>query len=170
LKNFKIANVVATADVGIRLDLKQLSKDLTISYNPRKYHGIVAYFKDSQTHGRVSIFASGKLISVGTKSEKQAQEDITRTMTKLGITPNEGIKTLVVRNIVATTDLGYDINLEEIRGGIYEPEQFPGVILQSKTNPRVKILLFASGKAVMVGLQNTSEIPKIIEEIKSFIK
>lgn len=173
-KHFTIVNVVATADVGTKLDLKRLSKAPAISYNPLKYRGMVAYFKDSQTHGKVSVFSSGKLISVGAKSVKQAKEDVKRTLTKLsklGIkVPKKTIETLAVRNIVATANLGRPVDLEQITEGIYEPEQFPGAILQSKTNPHVKVLLFASGKVVIAGLQNTSIIPPIIEEIKILTK
>ena len=40
-----------------------------------------------------------------------------------------------------------------LRGVIYEPEQFPGAVLRPKNLKGVTALLFASGKAAIAGLR-----------------
>jgi len=67
-----IVNVVATAALNQRLDLNELRKFREILHDSEIYGGRVAYFKSSNMNGKVSIFASGKMISVGTKSEEEA--------------------------------------------------------------------------------------------------
>ena len=79
MPELEIVNVVATADMHQQVDLIQISQlDYTI-YGPEKYGGRCAYLKTPEMHGKVSIFLSGKLISVGSKSPEQAQRDLKRT-------------------------------------------------------------------------------------------
>ena len=65
-----------------------------------------------------------------------------------------------VRNIVATADLGGDIDLEKaayfLGRTMYEPEQFAGVIYRMD-EPNVVFLIFASGKLVIVGAKTEEE-------------
>jgi len=65
-----IVNVVATAALNQRLDLDELGKFREILHDPSIYGGRAAYFKSPNMKGKVSIFASGKMISVGTKNVK----------------------------------------------------------------------------------------------------
>jgi TATA-box binding protein (TBP) (component of TFIID and TFIIIB) len=67
-----IVNVVATADLNQEVDLFELANLKEIVYDSEIYGGRVAYFKLSDMEGKVSIFSSGKMISVGTKSDKTA--------------------------------------------------------------------------------------------------
>jgi len=54
------------------MDFSKLNQFVEITHNLHTYQGRVAYFKASKMEGKVSIFKSGKMISVGTKSEAQA--------------------------------------------------------------------------------------------------
>ena len=65
----KIVNVVATATLNQQMDLVGLKQFREIIHDSDVYGGSVAYFQTSTMTGKVSIFNSGKLISVGTKSE-----------------------------------------------------------------------------------------------------
>ena len=123
--------------------------------------------------GKVSIFSSGKLISVGTKSLKQAQQDLDITVT---ILVSEGsIKPISIvaglRNIVAVQNIGTTVDLEEmalIVDGIYEPEQFPGLILR-QDNPKVTYLVFSSGKIVITGCKSLEDLDKDASKIKEIL-
>jgi len=72
MTNVKIVNVVATATLNQCMDFSKLNQFVEITHNLHTYQGRVAYFKASKMEGKVSIFKSGKMISVGTKSEAQA--------------------------------------------------------------------------------------------------
>lgn len=170
-----IVNVVATAVLNQKVDLCELGKFGEIIHNPEIYGGRVAYFKSSNMKGKVSIFSSGKMISVGTKSEKRAAcelEIVKKYLVEKGL-----IKPTVleckVRNIVAMIDFGESINLEELAEKykvIYEPEQFPGGILKIDEPYKASILIFASGKAIVAGLSSSIQIKPVIQKIVSMIE
>ena len=77
---------------------------------------------------------------------------------------------IVVQNIVATADLGGELNLNEVAMGLglenveYEPEQFPGLVYRVK-EPRVVMLLFSSGKIVCAGGKNTEDVSTAVEKV-----
>jgi len=80
-----------------------------------------------------------------------------------------------VQNIVASSDLGTEINLNAIAISLglerveYEPEQFPGLVYRLD-EPKVVVLLFGSGKLVCTGARKPQDVEaavnKITEELK----
>lgn len=125
-------------------------------------------------HGKVTIFPSGKLISVGTKSPSQAEEDLNTTHDTLAqnrlIQPTQ-IK-MNLRNLVAVLHLDKTIDLETLafeQPVIYEPEQFPGAILKT-TQPKATYLIFASGKIVIPGTRTLDELQEAAEKIKKILE
>ena len=83
---------------------------------------------------------------------------------------------VVVQNIVASSDLCQEINLNAIAISLglerveYEPEQFPGLVYRLD-EPKVVVLLFGSGKLVCTGARQPSDVEeavsKITEELRS---
>jgi transcription initiation factor TFIID TATA-box-binding protein len=77
---------------------------------------------------------------------------------------------IVVQNMVATANLGGELNLTETAIGLglenieYEPEQFPGLVYRIK-EPKVALLLFSSGKIVCAGARNTDDVSKAVEKL-----
>ena len=78
----EIVNVVATADLQQQVSLTEISRLPHTIHDQEIYGGRVAYLKTPEMHGKVTIFPSGKLISVGTRSPQQAQEDIQTSPTR----------------------------------------------------------------------------------------
>jgi transcription initiation factor TFIID TATA-box-binding protein len=170
-----IVNVVATAALNQEMDFEELRRYGEIFYDSDVYGGRVAYFKTKQMQGRVSIFSSGKMISVGTKSEAQAQKEL--NLARQFLAEKSLIKEVELepktQNIVATADFEQPINLEELAQetrAIYEPEQFPGAILRQDKPFKTSILIFASGKTVIAGLKNSTQIEPTIQTIRSLIE
>lgn len=171
----RIVNVVATASVGQKVDLYDLEKYKEIRHDPEIYGGRVAYFKLPTMKGRVTIFPSGKMISVGTKTEKDASKELAlaqrfliskRLVTPCKLTPK-------TQNLVATAELEANINLEKLAETsriIYEPEQFPGGILRVEKPYRATILVFASGKAVIAGLTSSNQLKAVAEELETIAR
>ena len=123
--------------------------------------------------GKVSIFLSGKLISVGTNSPEHAQQDLDTTVKIL--VSKRLIKPVkveaVIRNIVTVQNIGTTVALEELSlvvGGIYEPEQIPGLILR-QDKPKVTYLVFSSGKIVIAGSRSLEDVHKAASKIKAII-
>jgi len=174
---FKIVNVVSTALLDRPMELESLHELFPheVVHDQEIYGGRVAYFKSKGMKGKVSIFTSGKMISIGTKSVERATKEL-KTVAK---TLNASLKTKPkIQNIVATADLKTSIDLESFLNqtqkekqfhAIYEPEQFPGVIIKFPVaqNSEATILLFSSGKLVCVGLTRYDHIQKAVEFLTS---
>lgn len=168
----EVVNVVATATLDHSIDLKSLAIHFPaiVSYDPKVY--FAAYFKSREMKGKVSIFQSGKMISVGTRSEEEARRELTSVA---NILSREGIAKLKskpeIQNVVMIADLGFKPDLEatikavhlvEGAKAIYEPEQFPGMIIRLPESARATILLFSSGKMVCAGLKNHVDIHALL--------
>jgi TATA-box binding protein (TBP) (component of TFIID and TFIIIB) len=174
---YRIVNVVSTAVLDRPVDLESLHKlfPLEIIHDQEIYGGRVAYFKSKKMQGKVSIFPSGKMISIGTKSVARATQElklVARTLEAcLKIEPQ-------IQSIVAIADLKTPIDLESFLTlvqaekqfhVIYEPEQFPGAIIKFPIieGSNATILLFSSGKVVCVGLTRYAYIQKAMELLAS---
>lgn len=165
----RIVNVVATADLGQPVDLIRVSLLPDVVFDQEVYGGRVAYFKSSDTFGKVSVFFSGKLISVGSRSEGQAGHDL---LLAHGLLASNGLIEKVelepiTRNIVATIALPASIDIEFFAAetdAIYEPEQFPAAIFKTQ-NPKTTYLVFSSGKIVITGVKSMDHLEKAAEDI-----
>jgi len=153
---------VATSELGQCVDLEGVGGLEGAIYDPRTYGGRAAYLKTPCMHGKVTIFLSGKLISVGTRSPKEAQRDLDTavdTLSKAGLAASVEVRARI-RNMVAVLDLGGPVSLEELAekvNCIYEPELFPGLMMKSNM-PKATYLIFASGKVVIAGCRNLEEL------------
>ncbi|MHC1636202.1 MAG: TATA-box-binding protein, partial [Candidatus Methanospirareceae archaeon] len=80
-----------------------------------------------------------------------------------------------VQNIVASTDLGVELNLGAIAVGLglegmeYEPEVFPGLVYRVE-DPDSAILIFSSGKLVITGCRTKEECEKAVEVLLKDLK
>lgn len=169
----RIVNVVLTADLRQKIDLPSLSKLEWVRSNFAKYPA--AYMKTPDMVGRVTIFSSGKIISVGTTSVSRAKlelREVTGHLVGSGVIKPVRLTTRV-QNIVATFDLGCEFELErfvrEANDLIYEPEQFPGVIHWHR-DPKLTSLLFGSGKGVVAGARTINELHAGLEEIGLLVR
>jgi transcription initiation factor TFIID TATA-box-binding protein len=75
---------------------------------------------------------------------------------------------LKIQNIVASASLGGMIDLEKcaysLRRTMYEPEQFPGLIYRM-SEPKVVILIFASGKLVCTGAKKEEDVYEAVGKL-----
>jgi transcription initiation factor TFIID TATA-box-binding protein len=169
-----IVNVVATAALGQKLDLEELGKHPQVLHNAQTYGGRVAYFRSRHFKGEVSIFSSGKMISVGAKSKAEAFHAL--ECAKDFLIKEGFVETVVlkkeIQNMVLVADLGKDVNLENLAQNckmIYEPEQFPGGILRMDEFG-VAVLIYASGKAVIAGVKNSKDITEIVRKVEDVVE
>jgi transcription initiation factor TFIID TATA-box-binding protein len=75
-----------------------------------------------------------------------------------------------VENIVASTRIKAELNLEDIAFSLenaeYEPEQFPGLVYRV-SDPRVAFLLFSSGRIICTGARKIEDINRALNKFKS---
>jgi len=171
----KVVNVVATAILDRPIHIDYLPKIFPekVLYDPATY--FCAYFKAERMKGKVSIFPSGKMISVGTRSEEEAKQDL---IFVANILERNGIAKLKeppkVQNVIVITNLERRLDLEKIfkvlPDSIYEPGQFPGLIHRMRDlNPSIVALIFASGKIVCVGAKSEKQAKKAVKNLLSKI-
>ena len=161
-KDIKVVNIVISTSLKHDVPLEKMAATLSnTEYNPEQFPGLVIRIKEPKTSAL--IFSSGKVVCTGARSMEKVEESIRKiikSLEKIGIkiTIKPEIK---IQNIVASAGLGGGINLEKATYSLgktmYEPEQFPGLIYRM-AEPKVVILLFASGKLVCTGAKHEEDV------------
>ena len=169
-----IENVVATGTLNEKVDLNSIVRNFVeAEYDPARFPGLVFRLKDPKTS--TLVFTSGKMVCTGAKSEKLAEKAIATVVQRL---KKGGVKIankaiVQVQNIVASVNLGGQIRLEEVAKrfprSMYEPEQFPGVIVRI-LKPKVVFLVFASGKLVCTGATKQADVFKAVNDLHTALE
>ncbi len=109
-----IENVVASASIDQKLDLKDVTKKFPdVQWHPEQFPGAVFRLRSPKT--ATLLFSTGKMVCTGAKSEELAKKAVKTVVQKLR---QGGIKvkkeaTVTIQNIVASINLGGKIHLEE---------------------------------------------------------
>lgn len=160
----------STADLGVRLDLKQIAlRCRNTEFNPRRFAAVIMRLREPRA--TALVFASGKLVITGTKSSHNsslATKKIAYILERVGFQPSSYIN-FKVQNIVGTVDVGYPIRLEGVAFAhptfsSYEPELFPGLIYRL-VQPRVVLLIFVSGKVVITGAKTEDQLVEGLKKV-----
>jgi len=169
----KIQNVVAVATLDQKIDLLAIMKAFrNVEYRPKRFPGLVFRLKRPKT--ATLIFTTGKMVCTGAKSEKQARSAVKKVVREL---KTNGIIILgkpkiVIQNMVASANLHGKIDLEAmsdvLENVMYEPEQFPGLIYRM-TEPKVVLLVFASGKLVITGAKREEQVHEAADKIRAIL-
>jgi len=169
-----IQNVVASATLNQKVDLNAVVKGYPgVEYRPEQFPGLVFRLKRPKT--ATLIFSSGKMVCTGAKSEKESRRavmKVTKELKKGGIIVISKPE-LKIQNIVASASLGGMIDLEKaaytLGKTMYEPEQFPGLIYRMD-EPKVVILLFASGKLVCTGAKKEQDVHDAVRKLHGILE
>jgi transcription initiation factor TFIID TATA-box-binding protein len=169
-----IENVVASATINQKIDLNAVVKGYPgVEYRPEQFPGLVFRLKRPKT--ATLIFSSGKMVCTGAKSEKEAKRAVMKVVKELkkGGIIIIGKPELKIQNIVASAGVGGMIDLEKaaysLGHSMYEPEQFPGLIYRM-AEPKVVILLFASGKLVCTGAKKEEDVYVAVEKLHTLLE
>ncbi len=174
--DFVITNMVASASLGLELDLYALANKIPeIEYEPEQFPGAILKFKDPKAS--LLLFKNGKVVCVGCKRRDMIEKTIQKTIKMLTPYAKKITKTkkphIEITNIVASASLGLELDLYKIAYKIkdveYEPEQFPGAILKFK-DPKASLLLFKNGKVICAGAKNEKEIKLVLIKAKQLLK
>jgi len=165
----KIVNQVVTADLGCKLVLEPITSKLSATeYNPEQFPGLVLRIKEPKSS--ILLFTSGKIVCAGTKSiddSKTAVNNAIKLLNKIGYKIDSNPE-LSVQNMVASGNLGFDLNLNhlamKLRNTEYEPEQFPGLVYKIK-EPHASFLLFSNGNLVCTGTKNEEDIYEALDKL-----
>ncbi|CAK0781405.1 TATA-box-binding protein [Coccomyxa viridis] len=165
----QLQNIVATVNLGVKLDLKNVALHArNAEFNPKRFSAVIMRIRDPKT--TALMFASGKVVVTGAKSEddaRNAARKYGKIVTKLGY--DARFQDFKVQNIVGSTDVKFPIRLEGLAYShavfaSYEPELFPGLIYRMK-EPKVVLLIFVSGKVVLTGAKRREDLYLAFENI-----
>jgi len=160
---YRLQNVVATFYLGIdRIDLRRLAQVYPfVEYNPSKFAAATVRIREPRT--TALIFASGKMVCTGAKTEMEARlasRKYVRVLQRFHVPVS--FRDFEIQNIVASTYLGRTMRLMELSQQFgayvsYEPDLFPGLVFRT-TNPKLVFLIFRSGKVVITGAKSRKDI------------
>jgi transcription initiation factor TFIID TATA-box-binding protein len=163
---YRIENIVATAEFGIKINLDRLVERIAgAEYNPDAFPGLII----RRHRSSVLLFSTGKAVITGSKSEEELERNVSELITALeknGVAV-PGKPKVKVQNIVASGSLGYDVDIEKVAllvpDTFYEPEQFPGLIYRLNELHTV-MLIFSSGKFVCTGAKSKNNVEESIKK------
>ena len=82
-------------------------------------------------------------------------------------------KTVTIENVVASINFGVPIDLYAMATHnsflSYNPTKFPALVLRL-AKPKTTVLIFSSGKAVIVGAKSEYDIKRIVKRVALFLK
>jgi transcription initiation factor TFIID TATA-box-binding protein len=171
MTKIRIENVVATTVICKELELSKIAKALHgAQYDTDRFPGVVYRIKEPKT--AMLLFRSGKVVCTGARSIADVGDAIALLAKHIEAAGISVLKRpeILVQNIVASADLGCVLNLNTIAITLgldrveYEPEQFPGLVYRIE-QPKVVALIFGSGKIVLTGAKNTSDIEAAVVRI-----
>ncbi len=172
--DISVENVVATGSLDQKLDLIAIMKVFrNVEYRPKKFPGLVFRLKRPKT--ATLLFTTGKMVCTGAKSEKLARSAIRKVVKEL---KDNGIIILgkpeiIIQNIVATANIHGTVDLEAaadiMENVMYEPEQIPGLIYRM-ADPKVVILIFASGKLVCTGGKSAEMVDVAVVKLYGIVE
>ncbi len=169
-----IQNIVASASLNQTISLTAIvDKFPHAEYTPHVFPGLVFRLKKPRT--ATLIFTTGKMVCTGAKSEKEAIQAVNKVAKELrthGV-PITNKPTIHIQNIVASAELGGEIDLEslfyKLKRVMYEPEQFPGAVYKMD-DPKVVFLIFSAGKLVCVGAKKEQEIYDAVNKLQKILE
>lgn len=186
-KDIEVANIVASGKFDVELDLAAVAQDLRkldnwiseVEHSRRNGNRLLIYFVDNDA---LCILApSGVYVFNGVDTYEKIEDangKLLESLSHLGIissrnpSEEEVVEKLSIRNIVCTADLGRELNLNAVSIGLglenieYEPEQFPGLVYKPQ-DQSCTILIFSTGKIVIMGVQNERSAREAFELITS---
>ncbi|GFP95648.1 tata-box-binding protein 2 [Phtheirospermum japonicum] len=122
-----LQNIVSTVNLDCKLDLKSIALQArNAEYNPKRFAAVIMRIREPKT--TALIFASGKMVCTGAKSEDQsrlAARKYARIIQKLSFPAK--FKDFKIQNIVGSCDVKFPIRLE---GLAYAHGAFSSVYLR----------------------------------------
>ncbi len=166
---------MSTAFLTVKLDLREIARKCrNAEYNPKRFAAVIIRIREPKT--TALVFSSGKMVITGAKSEEKsntAAKMYAKMIKKIGF-PGVKLQQFLIQNIVGSCDVRFPISLESLNTehgafSTYEPEIFPGLIYRMK-DPKIVLLIFASGKIVLTGAKTRENIYKAFDNIYKVLK
>jgi len=174
---YSIQSVLASAKIADGFRVEEL-RALGVFVEIRGGHGAQSLsFQMGPQRRFVTLFSNGTATIRGCRSISEAQsllEDVRRVLRRFAKVKKGKLRT-AVQNIVALADVGTQLDLVKLSQSLaswdilYEPEQFPGLVLRPGEG-KATLLVFSSGKLVIVGTRSEDELAAVLRETRPFLE
>jgi transcription initiation factor TFIID TATA-box-binding protein len=168
----RIVNVVASFSFPHRIDVHQLAEALGVELVKLSSRGALIAARVRVGNAYLLVYHTGRVMCVGATSEREvraAARKLIKLLKSKGFLVEENGLEVKVLNVVASIELGYPVDIESLAERlercIYEPEIFPGLILSD----RWTYLVFANGKANVLGMRSESELDQAVSHLIELI-
>jgi len=170
--SLKIENIVASGSIAEYIDLNMVSSKIkSCELNTKRFPGAVYRIENPKIASL--IFSSGKIVLTGIRNDAALKEGLSVIINSLKDAGVEVLETpnVAVTNTVCSYDIGKYINLNKVVVTLnlenieYEPEQFPGLVYRIR-DPKIVALLFSSGKIILTGGKNITDIKKGLDVLE----
>ena len=152
-------------------------EDASVEYFPRKFAALKLC--RPEPFSKALFFRSGKIVCVGNRSEEGGREAVKWFCERIAKAARiqYSIIDISVQNIVATTMLvNKNMRVRLQRASVlfskhtqYEPELFPGCAFRFGDSWKQVVNVFTSGKIVLTGVKNTSQLRKLAQTFLSLV-
>jgi transcription initiation factor TFIID TATA-box-binding protein len=173
--DIEIVNVVGSGALKRELDLQALAVDLDLPEAEYNTEMNALLLRFTQGGPLIILYRSGKYIVRGGGEREtlhQANREFLQTFADLNISHEN--PAFDVRNLVCVCNTGVEIDLNHLMIDIglenaeFEPEQFPALVFHP-TGYDCVALIFNSGKIVITGLSDKTQIENLYTELKERI-
>ncbi|MBX0288028.1 hypothetical protein [Haloarcula salinisoli] len=176
-RDLQIVNIVASGTLGAgEIDVKMLAADLEVvkTVQPGRL-----YLSKSPGTPVAMVFRSGSYTIAGAESWQEVLDTVewlSKVLNGVGVDIDQKIisESIVVKYLVATAELGSDVNLAAAAVALglecteYEPEQFPALIYRPD-DVNCTIMLFSNGKVTITGGQDVETTHYVFRDIQAIL-
>ncbi len=156
----RIVNVIVSTRLNQPIDIERVAASVKgTEYEPEVFPGLIHRRQDPKA--TVIMFSTGKMTSIGTKSEQEGKVAIDNTISELRsfflAEPSHGEVT--TENLLAVGRFPGTIDLPKVAKTIeavtYEPSTFPAAIYKAKIHASISI--YHTGKLTYTGARSEAE-------------
>ena len=169
--DIRVVNVIASTKLDQQIPIEVLHEKLShVQYDPEIFPGLI--YRRKNPKATIIMFSTGKITSIGTRSEKEAIRSIQVTVDDISsIIGSSRFPPPKIENIVAVADtkkhLDFDKVLHLLGNAVYKARRYAALIY--KTN-KGTILIFESGKIVCAGAKGEKDAKQAIEKLHKILK
>lgn len=171
----RITNVVATVDLGCRLDLavlhhKSINSEYSKDRHNKAFPCVTIAMKEPKA--TVQVFASGKMNCTGAKSEgdaKLAAKKMHVLVKRMGFQVTKKLQAFTITNITASCKLKFHIYLQGVAKehpmfATYDPELSSSLTFRLNS-PKVTVMVQHNGNLNFAGAKKTEDIETAFSRI-----
>jgi len=162
----RVDNVMSHANLGCPVDLKRFARRVgNVVFDPKRHSALTIYFR--RPRGTVQLYASGKAVCTGCKSEEDSRLCIRKCAAlarRIGCSPN--LHAFRVTNIFASCETGFDIKLAHLARAHdleYNTER-SAKLTWHRANPTVVFEVTSKGHVGISGTTRVQELSTAFEQ------